>query len=279
MIIRMSARRIECAYRKRAAGFTLVELLVVIAIISVLTAILLPALGRARAAARLSACASNLRQLGVGVHTYAHEERGFIPRGPTPAHPFDFSGNAIATNQLWIGGGDPAFPAANPMQLNGLGVLLKSICLEPKVYFCPADDAYNLSEESPKLYTDEHAYASYLYRQLDHLPEDAATGLLDRLGTNEIDEVPVPVETLALDTNSLGDGPLHHTNHNAERANVLYRDTSVVRYRNRENALAIPGEVYANPVEILTTLDQILTNTDYAYRAGKPQEAPRIDAE
>ena len=52
-------------------GFTLVELLVVISIIAILIALLLPALAQARATAQTVACASNLRQLSVGVVEYS----------------------------------------------------------------------------------------------------------------------------------------------------------------------------------------------------------------
>jgi prepilin-type processing-associated H-X9-DG protein/prepilin-type N-terminal cleavage/methylation domain-containing protein len=68
-----------CRRNRTITGFTLVELLVVIGIIALLMGLLLPALGRAREAARRSTCLSNIRQIGQAFAAYVSEHKGRLP--------------------------------------------------------------------------------------------------------------------------------------------------------------------------------------------------------
>ncbi|MEM8783021.1 MAG: prepilin-type N-terminal cleavage/methylation domain-containing protein [Planctomycetota bacterium] len=69
-------QRVACLARR---GFTLIELLVVVSIIALLIALLLPALGAARDAAKLAACASNQKQIGIAYAIYATDHDDFTP--------------------------------------------------------------------------------------------------------------------------------------------------------------------------------------------------------
>lgn len=68
--------------RYAPSAFTLIELLVVMAIISLLAALLLPGLGRAKEKTKRVACLNNLRQLGLASRMYADDNQGHLS-GPT----------------------------------------------------------------------------------------------------------------------------------------------------------------------------------------------------
>jgi len=87
----------------RKKGFTLIELLVVIAIIAILASIIMPALGRAREAARRAVCISNLHNIGLMILMYANDNEQELPWYLGAMLPAGFPLDIAPAYTEWIG--------------------------------------------------------------------------------------------------------------------------------------------------------------------------------
>jgi prepilin-type N-terminal cleavage/methylation domain-containing protein/prepilin-type processing-associated H-X9-DG protein len=148
---------------KPTHGFTLIELLVVIAIISLLAAILFPVFARARENARRSSCASNLKQLALGVMMYAQDNDGRVP--PT---------NSLDT--IWSGGQGWAI----------LGSYIKST----QVLLCP--NSY-LTSGTPASKRQTYGIASAFTVSLNNV-----YAMSDQFKVFPLDGIPCPSKTAML---------------------------------------------------------------------------------
>ena len=115
-------------------GLTLLELLVTIAVIAILAALLLPALGRAKAVAQGATCASNLRQLLHAWYMYSDDSRGELPSNADGQ-----DGMGVFTN--WVAG-----TMSRPTDATNTALLvapqqsaLAPYLPAPGVYKCPGD--------------------------------------------------------------------------------------------------------------------------------------------
>ena len=116
--------------RQARQPFTLIELLVVIAIIGILAALLLPALRKSRERARLVTCLSNLRQIGVGVASYAGDGDGMCPvYNGSPNH-FAYNCNIPITARACA-------------SVAGFGLVYEGEYIASnRVFFCPSEVAW-----------------------------------------------------------------------------------------------------------------------------------------
>jgi prepilin-type processing-associated H-X9-DG protein len=128
-----------------------VELLVVVSIIALLIGILVPSLGKAKDAARRTACASNLRQIGTAIRVYLNESNDILPRA-APYTPLE------------------EFGEENPFHLPGIATILKPYLAkdvedQDEVFRCPADvpGAYARRSEYDGMSYFETDGTSYAY--------------------------------------------------------------------------------------------------------------------
>jgi len=196
---------------RQRLGFTLVELLVVIAIIGVLVALLLPAIQFARESARRMSCGSNLKQIGIALHTYHDTHRTFPPetiwgartssRETSPVAPMggslvpgeqrNYTWIALIMPQLEQGGISAqvnySIPGYNQLLPGNTGTPKPLQSIDFPVLHCPTDPVLNVLPWGfgYTSYAGNSGWAPYRYKSQDIRVAGIFT-LMDPMSINEV---------------------------------------------------------------------------------------------
>ncbi|MBP7053967.1 MAG: type II secretion system protein [Phycisphaerae bacterium] len=130
-------------------GFTLIELLVVIAVISLLLAVLIPSLNKARSAARRVVCSHNLKQVGLAVDMYTGDSDGYYPCAQDPV-------STNPTYWLWMGRGWRKWVQSYLSTIVDVNT--------PSVLLCPADKT-----DPAKYESTSYSYSMAFYHSSEQI--------------------------------------------------------------------------------------------------------------
>ena len=210
-------------------AFTLIEFLTVIVIIGLILALLFPVISRIRAKGYITACASNMRQIGFALQIYAEEHNGKYPPGHLKKGK-DFNKDDLS----------PLFPG----YIDDLNVFM---CPAAKVRV-PKDQWVSKEEHLTRSRTNDEIGIDYEYRGRQE-PYDEALEWGEMPSWKRADEAPTTY-VLIYDNDNRGPDPQAidpEDNHGAAGGNKLFSDGSVRWYPADKWAYPLPDGTDWNP--------------------------------